>query len=770
MDRQFYKNGTVDQTNRMTRNLSIVFICFCVMVVGYTFYNYYQLQKNATQMSMNYVDNYTRLVAQNTNSKIYNNLEMFQTISDSLSHTKNFDDIKALEEFMQRKAAICGFNFIEYVELESNRRAMGGTYPHNFRKSGYQGLLATLEEEVSQRGYTILIKDENLYVAVAVMNRGDELGLLWGGYSKRVLLNSINAHVFDQNMATNIVTLDGEVSLASDDQASLHLAQQIQADPGMVMQLFSGSDSGVYEYKDNETGKMMYFSFHDIGLNDWYLVNSVPIEVFNSVQGRFLVQLLVALCGIVLMFIGFILLQNNTVKRNNKAFKYLAFNDEVTKGINNNGLKATFFYLKDKHLIQQFTLAMIDVVNFKLYNEKYGVSFGDQLLVKIHDTIQTFLDSSHFEYVSRVETDHFFVLLNDNNPHEVVKRLREITNALQFECVNLSKALGNEMFSFRIGASALLPEDNDLETIKARVIIASKSAKVSQYNQVIFFDENLQNQLKHNQLLIARLSQSLIDEDFKLYIQPKVNQLTNQVEGLEALIRWDCPGVGFLTPDKFVPLFEEIGRVTEIDRYVFNHVCEWLVNRKQNNLPVYPISINLSRKHFEDVAFVTTFEQITKSYGIEPYLIEFEVTERIFMMEDCFVNMEVILDRMHEIGFKCSMDDFGVGYSSLSTLRRFPFDIIKLDRSFFFNINDDKNYQVIKCIVELCDALNMKIVAEGIESKQQLELLKQLGIYIIQGYYYARPMPLAFFDDWLHKFDQVMTNSRRPTMICKEFL
>lgn len=225
MDRQFYKNGTVDQTNRMTRNLSIVFICFCVMVVGYTFYNYYQLQKNATQMSMNYVDNYTRLVAQNTNSKIYNNLEMFQTISDSLSHTKNFDDIKALEEFMQRKAAICGFNFIEYVELESNRRAMGGTYPHNFRKSGYQGLLATLEEEVSQRGYTILIKDENLYVAVAVMNRGDELGLLWGGYSKRVLLNSINAHVFDQNMATNIVTLDGEVSLASDDQASLHLAQ-----------------------------------------------------------------------------------------------------------------------------------------------------------------------------------------------------------------------------------------------------------------------------------------------------------------------------------------------------------------------------------------------------------------------------------------------------------------------------------------------------------------------------------------------------------------
>lgn len=761
MDRQFYKNGTVDQTNRMTRNLSIVFICFCVMVVGYTFYNYYQLQKNATQMSMNYVDNYTRLVAQNTNSKIYNNLEMFQTISDSLSHTKNFDDIKALEEFMQRKAAICGFNFIEYVELESNRRAMGGTYPHNFRKSGYQGLLATLEEEVSQRGYTILIKDENLYVAVAVMNRGDELGLLWGGYSKRVLLNSINAHVFDQNMATNIVTLDGEVSLASDDQASLHLAQQIQADPGMVMQLFSGSDSGVYEYKDNETGKMMYFSFHDIGLNDWYLVNSVPIEVFNSVQGRFLVQLLVALCGIVLMFIGFILLQNNTVKRNNKAFKYLAFNDEVTKGINNNGLKATFFYLKDKHLIQQFTLAMIDVVNFKLYNEKYGVSFGDQLLVKIHDTIQTFLDSSHFEYVSRVETDHFFVLLNDNNPHEVVKRLREITNALQFECVNLSKALGNEMFSFRIGASALLPEDNDLETIKARVIIASKSAKVSQYNQVIFFDDNLQNQLKHNQLLIARLSQSLIDEDFKLYIQPKVNQLTNQVEGLEALIRWDCPGVGFLTPDKFVPLFEEIGRVTEIDRYVFNHVCEWLANRKQNNLPVYPISINLSRKHFEDVAFVTTFEQITKSYGIEPYLIEFEVTERIFMMEDCFVNMEVILDRMHEIGFKCSMDDFGVGYSSLSTLRRFPFDIIKLDRSFFFNINDDKNYQVIKCIVELCDALNMKIVAEGIESKQQLELLKQLGIYIIQGYYYARPMPLAFFDDWLHKFDQVMTNSRR---------
>ena len=761
MDRQFYKNGTVDQTNRMTRNLSIVFICFCVMVVGYTFYNYYQLQKNATQMSMNYVDNYTRLVAQNTNSKIYNNLEMFQTISDSLSHTKNFDDIKALEEFMQRKAAICGFNFIEYVELESNRRAMGGTYPHNFRKSGYQGLLATLEEEVSQRGYTILIKDENLYVAVAVMNRGDELGLLWGGYSKRVLLNSINAHVFDQNMATNIVTLDGEVSLASDDQASLHLAQQIQADSGMVMQLFSGSDSGVYEYKDNETGKMMYFSFHDIGLNDWYLVNSVPIEVFNSVQGRFLVQLLVALCGIVLMFIGFILLQNNTVKRNNKAFKYLAFNDEVTKGINNNGLKATFFYLKDKHLIQQFTLAMIDVVSFKLYNEKYGVSFGDQLLVKIHDTIQTFLDSSHFEYVSRVETDHFFVLLNDNNPHEVVKRLREITNALQFECVNLSKALGNEMFSFRIGASALLPEDNDLETIKARVIIASKSAKVSQYNQVIFFDENLQNQLKHNQLLIARLSQSLIDEDFKLYIQPKVNQLTNQVEGLEALVRWDCPGVGFLTPDKFVPLFEEIGRVTEIDRYVFNHVCEWLANRKQNNLPVYPISINLSRKHFEDVAFVTTFEQITKIYGIEPYLIEFEVTERIFMMEDCFVNMEVILDRMHEIGFKCSMDDFGVGYSSLSTLRRFPFDIIKLDRSFFFNINDDKNYQVIKCIVELCDALNMKIVAEGIESKQQLELLKQLGIYIIQGYYYARPMPLAFFDDWLHKFDQVMTNSRR---------
>lgn len=749
----------LSDVSKYSRIIFGLFITFCFVVIAFSTFTYYQLKDNAAQMSINYVNGYTQQVASGIEESIQSKLVSFQTIADSLSHMHNLDNEETLANVLERKNEICQFTFMEYVGSDSTVRVLSGNYPKELNEVVINQFIEPLITNNDRNGYAVSLYHQSLLFAVPVVKDNVTVGVLWGGNAKNEAVDLLNSHVFNETVSALICSDNGEVMISSTDPFTLSLANRMNANHESVAALFNSNDSGVVNYRDEVTNKEYYFSFHRIGYNDWVIVNSLPKGLFSSVKDVFLSRALMAILGVLAMVVGFVILQNIIVKRSNRLFKKMALNDDLTSGLNNNGMKVIYDRIQKEQIQDQYALAMLDVVNFKLINEKYGVSYGDDVLKVTCATIAKRLHRDSNEYVCRSETDHFFVLLHETDNHHLVQRLRTMINDLVYQARLLNKDRSGADIEFKVGVYCIQKEDGDFEAIKGKVILALKQQRKIGHNQVVFFEQSMEDKMHWQQDLLANVDNALKQNQFKVYVQPKVNQSTNQVVGLEALVRWDYPNIGLLSPDQFIPLLEESGHIKLVDRYVFNAVCQWLHQRNIDHKLNVKVSINLSRHHFEDVAFVATFETIVNSLDVDPSLIEFELTERCFMGEEVMHTTLNVVQLMHDIGFSCSMDDFGTGYSSLSLLKSFDFDTIKLDRSFFSDLSNIKNREVLQCIVSLANALNIEVVAEGIETKQQLDELLRLHIDIIQGYYYGKAMPLDEFDQWLNNYYHECNNN-----------
>lgn len=196
------------------------------------------------------------------------------------------------------------------------------------------------------------------------------------------------------------------------------------------------------------------------------------------------------------------------------------------------------------------------------------------------------------------------------------------------------------------------------------------------------------------------------------------------IAGAEALARWYHPERGIVPPVQFIPYLEDSGKIRKLDRYIFEQTCIWLSRRKAAGEELYPVSVNLSRNHFMEENFLDWFVETTEKYGVDNHLLEFELTESVFMNDAHIRKVRDAIYKMHEHGFTLSIDDFGIGYSSLSLIREFDVDVLKLDRSFFLDLDSRKAREVISCLVNLARELDIQIVVEGIETYRQIEYLK----------------------------------------------
>ena len=244
------------------------------------------------------------------------------------------------------------------------------------------------------------------------------------------------------------------------------------------------------------------------------------------------------------------------------------------------------------------------------------------------------------------------------------------------------------------------------------------------------------------------LRSELENRDFKVYYQPKVRLRDGQVASAEALVRWQHPQKGFIYPSDFIPVFERSGDICRLDLYVFEEVCAMLAGRLAQGAPVFPVAVNLSRRHFQTTDFLQRFADIRDQYQIPGGLIELELTESIFFTVGDILNVKEAIRRMHELGFLCSLDDFGAGFSSLGLLKSFMVDSVKLDRSFFLD-DSQRAHDVVESIVELARKLGIETVAEGIEAPEQVDFLRSIGCDLVQGYVYARPMPAEELEAWM---------------------
>ena len=390
-----------------------------------------------------------------------------------------------------------------------------------------------------------------------------------------------------------------------------------------------------------------------------------------------------------------------------------------------------------------YAIAYLNISQFQRYKVVYGWTNGQRLLVSIADIISQCAQGAG-EVCAKADGDHFVLLLSSEYG-DIVERMRNIGSLIE---EYIFQNTGSRI-ELQAGLRIVPPDNIDL---REAIVCADQAIDFIQpgsSERIKIFDQVLEQAIKERHERQALLDSIRIDGCFAAYYQAKVDVRTEQIVGAEALVRLLDPTASgaVRSPGFFVPYYEQTGRVTEIDFFVFQCVCQMLRRRLEHGENVVTISCNFSRLHFINPDFVDRLLSVIDKYGVPKELIEVEVTETIVMEELQQKIAEQTMHDLHTRGVRLSIDDFGSGYSSLGVIEKIPASVIKLDRSFLLNQEDrQRQVKIMKRIVDLAQDLNAQIVCEGVETDADVELMREIGANVAQGYRYAKPVPEPEFE------------------------
>lgn len=388
---------------------------------------------------------------------------------------------------------------------------------------------------------------------------------------------------------------------------------------------------------------------------------------------------------------------------------------------------------------KEFALLFLDLDHFKTVNDSLGHNVGDELLQNIASIIQEVLRATDF--VARVGGDEFVVIINQYSS------LMELTHIVQRIQEQLSRQWIIQTHPMYVDSSvgiAIYPKDGtDIVSLMKHADIAMYDAKKNGRAQYCFFTKELNKSVQDTISLDKEMREALKNEHYALYYQPKIDIQTQKIIGAEALIRWISPSKGMIPPDIFIPLAEENGFILELGEWVLQENIRQYKVWKEKGIDL-KLSVNISTRQLLDADFANKFLSLINANEIDPTKLDIEITEYIFMDQK---NTKCdVLDILHEKGVSISLDDFGTGYSSLSYLKKFPIDCLKIDKSFLDDYHTQDGAIFIETIVKMGQTLNMKVIAEGVESREQLEYLQSIGCHQYQGYYYSKPLNTDEFE------------------------
>lgn len=388
--------------------------------------------------------------------------------------------------------------------------------------------------------------------------------------------------------------------------------------------------------------------------------------------------------------------------------------------------------LEDK-LIGLMTLGLDD---FKFINEAMGYPSGDELLLQVSNRLKE--EINDVQDLARITGDEFGIILyNITDIDEVVV----IANKLLDIFSRPFMVQGKEIFiTSSIGISIYPLDGSYAETLIKNATAAQNHVKKTGKNNYEIYSRKMNENAYEILEMISYLRHALEEEQFILHYQPQVSSDKGNINGMEALIRWNHPKLGLVYPDKFISLTEKTGMILYLSEWVIREACRQNKIWHDEGYKNLVVSINLSAAQFKKKNLSDTIKDILKKTKLPPEYLEIEITEGM-LMEDVQQAVEIMLE-LKEIGVKVAIDDFGTGYSSLNYLRNFPIDRLKIDRSFIMGIPHEDDGAIAKIIIDLANSLNLKVVAEGVETEEQLNFLKIRKCDSIQGYYFSKPLPL----------------------------
>lgn len=386
----------------------------------------------------------------------------------------------------------------------------------------------------------------------------------------------------------------------------------------------------------------------------------------------------------------------------------------------------------------EFDVFCCDVASFKMINDRYGVENGDQLLRFIAGKMKD--NMSDRAVIGRISGDIFAALCRHHEFEAYQRQVTKFSNSLASE-----GPVPNVSVCF--GVYANIPRSISVSIACDNALLAISSIKHQYGTKVAMYDEAIRKKLQREQLIVDYMETALKERQFQVYFQPKHHLAKNQTGGAEALVRWIHPEMGFLSPGEFIPLFEKNGFITKMDAYMLEESCKILREWMNLGKPVVPVSFNISRVDFEQKDPVKAIQMIADRYEVPYRLLHVEVTESAYIE-----NPEQLVEKVWQLktaGFGIELDDFGSGYTSLNVLNELQPNVLKLDMSIVRSMNQGKQKIILRHILEMARSLDMEVVAEGVETREQAEELRRMGCTFAQGYFYSRPLPRDQFEDYL---------------------
>jgi len=378
-----------------------------------------------------------------------------------------------------------------------------------------------------------------------------------------------------------------------------------------------------------------------------------------------------------------------------------------------------------------------DIRKFKIINDLYGEKFGDEILDFIMEQLRKICSEEQF--FINLRSDVFMVVTKYDKEEDLTKLIQKID-----ENINCFKSVKLHM---SYGVYTVEDKKMELRQMEDRAAMARKASKNNILTNVLFYKEQFKESLYNRKFIEENMQNAITERQFMMYLQPKYSITKNEIIGAEALVRWCHPEKGMIYPNQFIPIIEENGFIKKVDYYIWEEACRFIKRCENEGITSCPISVNVSRIHLRDDECIQVLSDIIKNNDITKSLLELEITETADNQQ---VSIKAL--QLKEEGFTLLMDDFGSGYSSLNILLETPFDVIKLDKKFMENmIISKKGRLILEQVVSMANKLELGLLAEGVETKEQVELLQSIGCDQVQGYYYAKPMPEEDFFTILKK-------------------
>lgn len=669
---------------------------------------------------------------------------VLQSFANELSSTG--DEIAEIRD-MQSFVEVYNFRRMGFVDLNGIAKTTDGFEKdlsfREFYQVGLKGesfITESLQDTVGDYTEDMI----NILSVPVYDNKGEIKGVLFATYLTEKFHEVIFSDSFQGEGYTYIVAGDGDVIssygdgmqkeydnifIYTGDAAQYDDAIQEKVENDMREKL---SRVGIGVNEDNDKYFYCYkpLEIESADMN-WYIFSIEPKSVLDERMHPIMrdIQFLTVILICILVMANIIFLYYN-VRRRQELFR-LVYKDSITGGDNFSNFKEK---AKKYENTEGYVIAL-DISEFKLVNNVCGNARGDEVLKAIWDVILANCNDN--EQAARVNADRFVIFWIESSKKTVTYRIEKLINEIE----GISEQLSVPRLYPVIGIRAVEKLD-DADKRYGEALRAKALVKNRRDRHYAFYDEIDYNTIVENKNLENGFEKALADKKFEVWYQPKFNSHTGKIVGSEALIRWRADDGSLISPGRFIPLFEKNGNIIRLDEYVFREVCRQQKEWQKEGIQILPVSVNISRFSLYYSNVVEKYERIINYYDVDHKYVQIEITESAIIENTVIVEL---IQKFHDAGFDILLDDFGSGYSSLASLNQMPFDTIKLDKSLVDYVGNENGEKLLKFIVQLVQSLGMKITAEGVEYKEQLDFLENLNCDDIQGFYFSKPLMLADF-------------------------